>query len=332
MQSAASDLNRQDETVCCGRPAALDARKLPLALVVGPTGVGKTEVAVRLAQRLNGEIISADSRLFYRGMDIGTAKPSADERAAVRHYLIDIAAPDETLSLAQFQGLARQTVAQIHANGRLPFLVGGTGQYLRAVAEGWQPPTVAPDAPLRTALEAWSGEIGGKALHERLSLLDPQAAQAIDPRNHRRTVRALEVIFSTGRRFSDQRARGPSPYCLLTIGLTRPREDLYRRIDSRIDLMLASGWVDEVRGLLARGYSPHLPSMSAIGYREIAAYLNGEMGYDDAVRLIRRNTRIYVRRQANWFKPSDPQIHWFDLSLTGVEEISALIQGWTRAK
>lgn len=312
--SSAPSLGPEDH----GRP--------PLVLVVGPTGVGKTEVAIRLARRLNGEIVSADSRLFYRGMDIGTAKPSAAEQAAVRHHLVDIADPDQVWSLAQFQERARLAVAEIHAAGKLPFLVGGTGQFMRAVAHGWQPPAAAPNPRLRAAVENWMDAVGEVGLHNRLAILDPDAAAGIDPRNHRRTVRALEVIFTTGRRFSDQRKHGAPPYRLLTVGLTRPREDLYARIDARIDAMFAAGWVAEVRDLLAQGYSLELPAMSAIGYREIAAYLGGEMTLDESVRLIKRRTRIYVRRQANWFKPADPQISWFNLNLTDESRIADFIE------
>jgi tRNA dimethylallyltransferase len=293
----------------------------PLILIVGPTGVGKTEAAIRLAERLDGEIISADSRLFYRGMDIGTAKPSPKERRRVPHHLIDVAWPDEIWSLAVFQERARQAIAGVHAAGRLPFLVGGTGQYVRAVAQGWQPPAVEPDSRLRAALESWANEIGAQGLYDRLQKIDPEAAEKIDARNLRRTVRALEVIFTTGQRFSEQRSSSPSPYRQLSLGLSRPRPELYARIDRRIDAMLAAGLVDETHRLLGKGYSPDLPSMSAIGYREIIAHLLGVITLQEAVIQIRRNTRTYVRRQANWFKPDDPEIHWCDLGGEGADEI-----------
>ncbi|MCQ3937401.1 MAG: tRNA (adenosine(37)-N6)-dimethylallyltransferase MiaA [Chloroflexi bacterium] len=285
--------------------------RLPLVLLVGPTAVGKTEIAIRLAQRLNGEIVSADSRLFYRGMDIGTAKPSKEETARVPHHLIDIVNPDETLSLAVFQRMAREAVAGIHARGKLPFLVGGTGQYVRAVTEGWLPPEVKPDEKLRGVLEQMKEERGKEWLHAKLALLDPGAASAIDPRNVRRTIRALEVIFATGRRFSEQRGQGESPYQLITIGLTRPREELYRRVDERIEKMFADGLLEEVKTLLDMGYSPSLPSMSAIGYRECVRVVKGEWTAEQAKAEMKRVTRIFVRRQANWFKESDPGICWF---------------------
>jgi len=282
-----------------------------LILIVGPTAVGKTELAIQLAEKFNGEIVSADSRLFYRGMDIGTAKPSREEMARVPHHLIDIVNPDETLSLAVFQQRAKEIISDIHTRGRLPFLVGGTGQYIRAVTEGWSPPEVTPDERLRKVLETLKDENSPEWLHDKLRILDPEASDKIDARNIRRTVRALEVILTTGRKFSAQRGQVESPYHLITIGLIRPREELYRRVDERIDLMFASGFLDEVKSLLQKGSPPSLPSMSAIGYREVVRVAKGEWTVDQAKVEMRRMTRVFVRRQANWFKESDPQIRWF---------------------
>jgi tRNA dimethylallyltransferase len=290
--------------------------------------VGKTEISIALAERLNGEIISADSRLFYRGMDIGTAKPGPKERKRVPHHLIDVAEPDQIWSLATFQQRAQQAIDSVHARGRLPYLVGGTGQYLRAVTQGWKIPEVKPDMRLREALEKWAELVGPEGLHTRLASLDPDAAGRIDYRNLRRTVRALEVILTTGRRFSDQRRKGPSPYCLLQLGLMRPRQELYARIDARIEAMLEAGFVDEVRGLLERGYSPELATLSAIGYGEIIEYLQGNITMEEAVTLIKRATRTFVRRQANWFKPDDPDIHWFTIGPDTLEEMERIIRDW----
>lgn len=293
--------------------------RLPLVAVLGPTAVGKTETAIAIAERWQGEIVSADSRLFYRGMDIGTAKPSSAERARVPHHLIDVASPDETLSLAVFQQQAAAAIESIHTRSKLPLLVGGTGQYIQAILAGWLPPALPPQPALRAALEGWAEQIGGGALHARLTALDPDAAANIDPRNVRRTLRALEVIFATGRRFSQQRGQAPSPYRVLRLGLTRPRAELHARIDARIDAMLAAGWLDEVRSLLAAGYSPSLPSLSAIGYAQLAQHLAGELPLDEAIAEIKRLTRSFVRRQYAWFKPADPAIHWVDLSAPGAE-------------
>ncbi len=302
--------------------------KLPLILIIGPTAVGKTELAIQLAERLpsGGEIVSADSRLFYRGMDIGTAKPTRAEQRRVPHHLIDIANPDEILSLAVFQQKAREAIAGIHIRNKIPLLVGGTGQYIRAVTEGWNPPEVKPDERLRDELGRLKDEKGIYWLHEELGTLDPVAAQKIDPRNFRRTIRALEVILTTGRKFSEQRGQSESPYRLLPIGLTRPRAELYARVDQRIEGMFANGFLDEVKHLLAQGYSPSLPTMSAIGYRECIRVVNGELNEEQAKAEIRRATRVFIRRQANWFKESDPNIKWFKVEEGVVEEIEAYIR------
>jgi tRNA dimethylallyltransferase len=300
--------------------------KTPLIVVVGPTAVGKTGISIQLAERLGGEIISADSRLFYRGMDIGTAKPTLEERRRIPHHLIDVANPNETWSLAVFQRAAADAIADIQRRGRLPFLAGGTGQYIHAVTHGWAPPATEPDVRLRAVLEELAKSRGNDWLHQRLALLDKASAETIDPRNLRRTVRALEVIFSTGRRFSDQRGQADSPYRLLTIGLIRPRPELYARVDARIEAMFAAGLMDEVRSLRSRGYSPDLPTMSAIGYRECAAVLQVEMSLEDAKVRMRRLTRVFVRRQANWFKAEDAEIHWFEAGEGMMDEIEKEIR------
>jgi tRNA dimethylallyltransferase len=301
---------------------------IPLVVILGPTAAGKTEIAIQLAGHLNGEIVSADSRLFYRGMDIGTAKPSLEERARVPHHLIDIANPDQVWSLAMYQKAARQAISEIYRRGRLPFLVGGAGQYIRAVVESWEIPRVAPNPALRSVLDGWARDLNQDGLHDRLRVLDPEAAANIDPRNVRRTIRALEVILTTGQRFSSQRQRGTLLYRLLQIGLIRPRQELYARIDERIQAMLDAGLVDEVRSLLEQGYSPDLPSLSAIGYREIVAYLQGKISLEEAVIQIKRQTRVFVRRQANWFKADDPHINWFQMSQGTPEKVEALILDW----
>lgn len=300
----------------------------PLVTLVGPTAVGKTEIAIQLAERLSGEIVSADSRLFYRGMDIGTAKPSAAERARVPHHLIDVAEPDDVWSLAVFQENAHLAIADIQTRGRLPFLVGGTGQYVRAVIEGWEIPRAEADPRLRAVLQRWGERVTPAGLHQRLRALDPAAAGEIDPRNMRRTIRALEVILSTGRLFSAQRKRGPSRYRTLLLGLNRPRPELYARIDARIEAMFAAGFVEEVRALLAHGYSPQLPTLSAIGYREVCAVLQGTLTLDEAKTQMKRLTRQFVRRQANWFPAHDPEIHWFVAGEKIADEMERVVRGW----
>lgn len=299
-----------------------------MVVILGPTAVGKTEIAINLAEGLKGEIVSADSRSFYRGMDIGTAKPSKSELARVPHHLVDIAEPNDVIGLARFQRAARQAIAEITARGHLPFLVGGTGQYIRAVTEDWLVPRVQPNPPLREALEAWCNQIGPAGLHQRLAILDPQAAEKIDYRNLRRTIRALEVILLTGEKFSAQRQRGRSPYQTLQLGLTRPRPELYGRIDQRVEAMLEAGLVREVQSLLEKGYAPDLPPFSAIGYREVIAHLSGKISLEDVTLQIKRATRILVRRQANWFKDHDPDIRWFTASAETAKSMDLEIRRW----
>ena len=300
--------------------------KIPLIVILGPTAVGKTKLAIELAQSIGGEIISADSRLFYRGMDIGTAKPSRQELHTVPHHLIDISDPDERWSVARFQDETNQIVKEISGRGNLPLLVGGTGQYLRAVTQGWQVPELPPNKSLRAALNRWAEEIGPQELYNRLAVIDPEAAEKILPQNVRRTVRAFEVIFHTGKLFSAMKKKGEVPYRILQIGLIRPREILYQRVDQRLDLMIREGFVEEVKRLLAMGYHQSLPSMSAIGYAQIAAHLEGDISLEDAVKEIRRITRVFIRRQRNWFKPDDPEIYWFDLEIDGIDEIRVCVE------
>lgn len=289
-------------------------KHIPLIVILGPTAVGKTEYSIELAERMQGEIVSADSRLFYRGMDIGTAKPSPEERERVPHHLIDVTDPDQVWNLAIYLREAKKAVRDIHQRGKLPFLVGGTGQYIEALVEGWRIPSVKPDARLRDALRSWADEIGVRGLRKRLEVLDPEAAEKIDGPNLRRMVRALEVIFLSGEKFSEQKGRGPTPYHVLKLGLTRPREELYQRIDARIHAMLEAGFIEEVKALLERGYSPDLPPMSAIGYRQIVHYLQGVITLDEAVRQMKSRSHSYVRKQANWFQKDDPDIIWFSVS------------------
>jgi len=303
-----------------------EAKKLPLVVILGPTAVGKTTVSVALASRLDGEIVSADSRLLYRGMDIGTAKPTPAEMQGIPHHLIDVAEPDEMWSLAIYQREAYRIIDGIHSRGRLPFLVGGTGQYIRSIVEGWHIPPQKPDLRLREAITHWAEEIGVEGLYERLERLDPAAASNIDYRNLRRTVRALEVIFKTGERFSDLRQKHTCRYNPLVLGIARTRESLYDRIDRRVEQMLDQGLVDEVQGLLDAGYTQDLPTFSAIGYAEVIRYLQGEISLEEAVPLIKRNTRIFVRRQANWFKPDDERIAWFTASPHLEDEMEAYIR------
>jgi tRNA dimethylallyltransferase len=301
---------------------------IPLIIILGPTAVGKSEIAIPLAERFNGEIVSADSRLFYRGMDIGTAKPTEEDRQRIIHHLIDVADPDQLWSLGKFQHEANQAIQEIFKRGRIPFLVGGTGQFMRSIIEGWSIPAVEPNTELRDVLTQWADRIGPIELQKKLALLDPTAASSIDPTNTRRTIRALEVTLSTGKRFSDQKKRGHILFNPLLLGLSCPRDELYRRIDDRISGMLNSGFVEEVQRLLDLGYSPELPTLSAIGYGEIVAFIQGKISLDEAIIIMKRRTRIFVRRQANWFKESDSQIHWFQIDKSILADLGDVIDKW----
>lgn len=295
-------------------PMKTESERIPITVIVGPTAVGKTAYAIQLAKQIDGEIVSADSRYFFRGMTIGTAKPTPEEMDGVRHHLIDVSDPDDVWSLARFQSAADSAIRDIHARGKRVIVAGGTGQYIRALLQGWAPPELEARPDLRRILETIGRETGAKAFHEKLARIDPDAAAHIEYQNLRRTVRAFEVIFSTGRKFSDQRRITDPPYDATVIGLIRNRAELYARIDQRIDAMIENGFIEEVETLLKKGYEPTLPAMSAIGYPQIAAVLRGEMTLDEARALIRKGTHAYVRRQANWFKPDDPMIRWIDLS------------------
>ena len=306
----------------------MERRTRRLLVIVGPTAVGKTALSLYLAERLGGEVVSADSRLFYRGMDIGTAKPTPEERARVPHHLIDIADPDETVGLAEFKRRAEEAIAEIHARGRLPMLVGGTGQYVRAVVEGWVPPAVPPNPELRAELEAQARREGAEALHARLASLDPEAAAQIDPRNVRRVIRALEVCLTTGKPFSAQRRRTPPPYPILQIGLTMDREALYARADARIEEMVKAGLLDEVRRLVEAGYGWNLPSMSSVGYAQFRPYFEGEATLEEVIAEIKRATRRLIRHQYNWFRPNDPRIRWFNVAHTSPEKIETFVRRW----
>jgi tRNA dimethylallyltransferase len=297
----------------------------PFLVIVGPTAVGKTSLSLALAAQYEGEIVSADSRLHYQGMDIGTAKPAAEERAAAAHHLIDICRPDQTLSLAQYQRLAYQTIEAIHQRNRLPLLVGGTGQYVKAIVEGWGIPEVAPQKQLRKALEA----LPGPELARWLAALDPQAAERIDGRNIRRVIRALEVTFVTGKPITElQRKKRPS-YHIKKIGLNCDRDTLYERIDQRVDKMMAAGLLDEVKALLDAGYKAALPAFSGLGYRQLLAYLAGESTLEEAVERIKFETHRFARQQHAWFRPDDPTIAWFDIQRSGWQEkIIQEVGGW----
>lgn len=304
----------------------------PLLVIVGPTAVGKTELSIQIAQDFKGEIISADSRQVYRGLDIGTAKATPQQQAVVPHHLLDVVNPDEILTLAEYQERAYTTIESILQRRHLPVLVGGTGQWVQAVIEGWGIPRVPPDPALRAALEAEAEASGVESFHARLAAVDPQAAQKLDPHNVRRVIRALEVYYKTGSPISQHQRKNPPPYHIIQIGLTRPREELYQRIDRRVDLMMEMGLLAEVEQLAVAGYDWDLPAMSGLGYRQIGQYLRGEISLAEAVALIKKETRRFVRQQYNWFRLDDPQIEWFELSGEGWVEPCKKIKTFLKAE
>ncbi|MGH2453358.1 MAG: tRNA (adenosine(37)-N6)-dimethylallyltransferase MiaA [bacterium] len=294
-----------------------------MVVICGATATGKSAAAVALAPEIGAEIVSADSRTIYRGMDIGTAKPTPAARAAVPHHLLDVADPREVFTLSQYQGLALAAIASVHARARVPLLVGGTGLYLRALVDGLRLPRVSPDWAFRRKAEEADGLTPG-ALYARLEQVDPQAAARIHPRNVRRIIRALEVIDRTGRPLSAQQ-RAEAPLWQVTmIGLRMPRPLLQRRIDERVDQQIAAGLVEEVRALVSAGVPPSTPAMQGLGYKEIVPVLEGKATLDNAVALLKRNTRRYARRQEVWFR-RDTRIRWIDVGHAGAETVAMTV-------
>jgi tRNA dimethylallyltransferase len=301
-----------------------------LIAIVGATATGKTTLAVELAGRFGGaqtggrppEIVGADSRQVYRHMDIGTAKPTAEERSRARHHLTDVVDPDEPFSLGQWLELAQEALEDVWSRGGQPLLVGGTGQYVWALLEGWRVPRVPPQAEFRRRMEHRSAE----ELFEAVRGIDPAAAERIDPANRRRLIRALEVFEATGRPISYWQAKEPPGFETLVIGLRLPRDELYRRIDERVKRMIAGGLIEETERLLAMGYSQELPSMSGIGYKEACAHLAGEMTLAEAAARIKTETHRLARHQNAWFKASDPRIRWLEAGEGILEKAERLVE------
>jgi tRNA dimethylallyltransferase len=283
----------------------------PVVGIVGPTAVGKSEVAILVAEALGTEVLTADSRQVYRGMDIGTDKPTPAERRGVPHRLIDLVNPDQPFNAGDFRRLAMAEIERLHRQGKIPLLVGGTGLYIRAVLRGlWEGPPA--DWAYRRALER-EGEIRGPEwLYQRLVEIDPETARRLHPHDRVKIVRALEVHYLVGRTLSEahrQHAFAERPFSSLLIGLTRPRTTLYQRVEARVELELAKGLVEETRRLLEQGYGRHLNAMKGLGYRQMAGYLAGEYNYDEAVRRLKRDTRRFAKRQLTWFR-KEPGIEW----------------------
>jgi tRNA dimethylallyltransferase len=307
--SAGTILDGEQPPHQTGNPAA--PPKPPLVVLTGATATGKSALAIRLGNALPVEIVNADSRNFYRGMDIGTAKPEPEDLARVPHHLVDILDPDQPMSLAHFQQLAMVAIAGIHERNRLPLLAGGTPQYVNAVVEGWSIPQVAPNPVLRQELEREADVAGVAPLLERLRVVDPAAADKTGP-NLRRIIRALEVFEATGIPISRLQARREVPFDPLEIELWLPREVLYARIDRRVDDQIAAGLVDEVRGLLAAGFSPELPAFSSIGYRQLVPAIAGNGDLAAAIERIKLDTHRLVRHQQTWARKNQRLVR-FDM-------------------
>ena len=274
--------------------------------------MGKSALALHLAQAFGGEVVNVDSRQIYRFMDIGTAKPSLEDRSKVPHHLIDILDPDQSFSLSTFLDLAQGAIADIQDRAKLPIVCGGTGQYIQALLGGWTVPKVPPDLRLRAKLEEEANRGGKETLYDRLRRIDPESASKIHPRNLRRIIRALEIYQVTGTPASNLRAQQHPHFRSLIIGLTTSREELYKRIDDRVDNMVENGLVEEARHLLQRGFSASLPSMSSMGYKEITLHLTGELSLEDASQRIKYQTHRFARHQYAWFRPKDPRIQWLE--------------------
>ncbi|OAJ73953.1 tRNA dimethylallyltransferase [Brevibacillus sp. SKDU10] len=307
-------------------------QKENLVVIAGPTAVGKTALSLRLAQQFNGEIISGDSMQVYRGMDIGTAKATEEERSMVPHHLIDIMNPDEEYSVAIFQQQAQQLIAQINQRNHLPIIVGGTGLYIQSVTHAYQFSEADQDEELRERLQRFADVEGVEALHRRLREHDPITADRLHPNDVRRVIRAIEIYELTGKRMSDfQNQAAYSPYNLKIIGLTMDRAKLYERVNQRVDLMIEAGLVEEVRRLLDQGYSADLVAMQGLGYKELIPYLYGEITLDKAIADIKQRTRHFAKRQLTWFKRM-PQLEWYDMTDSNsyeqvVETITNALEG-----
>lgn len=287
----------------------------PLVAIVGPTAVGKSQVGILVAKALGTEVLSADSRQVYRGMDIGTDKPGPEERQGVPHRLIDLVEPDQPFNVGLYRRQALAEIERLHRAEQVPLVVGGTGLYIRALVRGlWAGPSA--DWNFRERLEGEAREHDPGYLHEALARVDPESAGRLHPHDHVKIIRALEVHHLLGRPLSDahrRHASHASPCAPLLIGLIRERETLYRRIEARVEAQLAKGLIQETRQLLATGYARHLGAMKGLGYRQIAGYLAGDYDVFEAIRRLKRDTRHFAKRQLTWFR-KEPEITWLSIS------------------
>jgi len=295
--------------------AEIETDRPRIVILLGPTGIGKSKSAIQWAEELGGEIVSADSVQVYQYMDIGTGKPTLDDQKRVRHHLIDVVTPDQPFHAALYRTLGRKTIGRLFQNRKPTWVVGGTGLYIKTLTQGlFTSPKIDPH--VRGNLRQEAKEIGAGALYERLKKVDPQTASHLHPNDLFRTIRALEVFESTGAPISfyrEQHRFGERPYLTLKIGLEMGRDMLYRRIEERVDQMLDRGFLHEVERLMEMGYGPELKPMQSLGYKQMVQFLQREIGWDEAVRQVKRDTRHYAKRQWTWFK-ADPEVHWWDES------------------
>ena len=292
-----------------------------LIAIVGPTATGKSLFSLEVAEAIGGEIINADSRQIYKHMEIGTGTPSSAQRALVKHHLYNLIDPDESFSLGVYLNHARQTISDVIARNKLPILVGGTAQYVWALLEGWQVPSVAPNPDFRDKLEKIAEKENSTILYDRLTKIDPTAAKKIHPNNVRRLIRALEVIDQTGQLFSDLSSRKTPNWEVNITGITMEQKKLQDAINERILNQLKEGWVEEVKDLRQRGYKEGLPSLSALGYKEIGQYIDGHTTMEETISEIAKLTHRFSRKQYGWFKLSDPRIHWSHLTKKNTNEL-----------
>ena len=293
--------------------------------IVGPTGIGKSKLGLLLARTFGAEVINADSRQIYRYMDIGTAKPGPQERAAAPHHLIDIVDPDQDFSLALYQSLASATIEDIMQSGKLPILIGGSGLYIWAILEGWNIPQVPPNPEFRSRMEQRASAEGVEALYSQLQSIDPVTAGRMNPRNLRRIIRALEIYEATNSPPSRVQGKTPPRFDTLIVGLPTERQRLYKMIDRRVDDMIGQGLVAEVKSLVDRGYGLDLPSMSSVGYRQIGRCIQGELDLSTAIQQIKFETHRFARHQYAWFRLTDPRIRWFDIQDNIEENVLHLV-------
>ena len=285
-----------------------------LVILTGPTAVGKTALSINLAKAINGEIISADSMQVYKKMDIGTAKVTPEEMDGVKHYLIDAIEPTEDFHVVRFQKMVLEAVDEIYSKGKIPIICGGTGFYIQAILYDIQFTEQEIDDSYRKSLEDYANEFGNEALHTRLNEVDPESASTIPAANRKRVIRAIEYFHQTGEKFSvhnEREKQRTSPYNFAYFVLNDDRGLLYNRIDKRVDIMMKAGLLDEVKMLLAMGCKPGMTSMDGIGYKEIISYLDGNISLEDAVELIKKNSRNYAKRQLTWFR-REKEVTWLD--------------------